>query len=254
MVKVLIGVISLSILSTAYATTYVGFDSQLRHITFKKNFGGNILESHYPQGNVFSGVMLNKNLGLEVGYEFSKKQRSLRNNLSNETVFGKNNPIVGSTFVINTVDMNRASSKISGWNVNLIGSIPLISENNRLNLIGSIGMSNLKLQVRNVFTRSEVEFNDPNIRDPDDTFVVSNSIYTVMKKRKAVLRLTGGVQYTLTDCLGLRALVSWENTDRLQAKTVDTIRSRFPKHSRAVRTCTPRNSMQFGVGIFYTFH
>lgn len=253
MIKYLIGVISLSILSTAYSTPYIGVDSQLRHITFKKNFGGNILESRYPQGNVFAGIMFNKNLGIELGYEFSKKQRMSRTDLSNETVFGKNTPIVDSAFVINTIDLNRASSKISGWNVNLVGSFPIIKDNNKLNLIGSIGMANLNLQVRNVFTRSEVEFNDPFVRDPEDTFVVSNSIYTIMKKRKAVLRLTGGMQYALTDCLSLRGLISWENIDRLQAKTVDTISRRFPKHSRAVRTCTPRNSMQFGIGLLFTF-
>jgi opacity protein-like surface antigen len=252
MIKVLIGVISLSLLSISYATPYIGFDSQLRHTTFRKDFGGNILESHYPQGNAFAGVMFNQNLGLEIGYEFSKKQQSLRNDLSNEVVFGKHNPITQSLFVINTVDINRASSKISGWNLNLLVSFPVITDS-KLKLIGSVGMANLKLQVRNIFTRSEVEFNDPFVRDPDDTFVVSNSIYTSMKKRKAVLRLIGGAQYALTDCLSLRALVSWENTDRLQAKTVDTIRRRFPKHSRAVRTCTPRNSMQYGLGLIFTF-
>jgi len=254
MVKVLIGALSVVFLSTANCTPYVGIDAQLRHITFKKDFGGNILESHYPQANAFAGIMFNQHIGAEIGYEFSKKQLSSRNNLSNETVFGKANPIVTSPFVINTIDLNRASSKISGWNLNLVGSIPVTEGKNNIKFIGSIGLANLKLHVRNVFTRSEVEFNDPFIQDPNDTFIVSNSLYTSMKKRKVVIRLTGGIHQTLTDCLSLRALVSWENTERLQAKTVDTISRRFPKHSRAVRTCTPRNSIQFGIGLFYTFH
>ena len=251
--KILICIISLSSLSIAYANPYFGIDSQLRHINFKKNFGGNILETNYPQANFFSGITFNNNIAVEIGYEFSKKQRISRTDLSNETVFGKNTPIVSSPFVINTIDLNRASSKISGWNLNLVGSIPIITDS-KLKLIGSIGMANLKLQVRNTFIRSEIEFNDPYVRDPDDTFIVSNSIYTVMKKRKAVLRLSGGIQYALTDCMNIRALVTWENTDRLQAKTVDTIRRRFPTHSRVVRTCTPQDSFQYGIGIFYSFH
>lgn len=232
---------------------YAGVDAQMRHISFQKNFGGNILKKRYPQGNVFGGFLFTHCLGLEAGYEFSKKQLSTKNSVPNDIIFGINTPTITAPSVINTVDRNRASSKITGWNLNLVGLLPILCEEDNVQLIGSVGVAHLKLRVRNVLTHSEVEFNDPFVRNPNDTFTVARTVNTVLKNRRAVLRLASGIQHALTDYLSFRALVSWENTAKLEAKAIDTSRIGTPVGTRVVRMSAPQNSLQFSLGVFTLF-
>ena len=73
-----VATIALSTTSAALAMTnewwdgnkpYVGFDAQVRRMSFKGGFGNNLLQHHSPQGNLYAGVKFNEYVGVEAGYE-----------------------------------------------------------------------------------------------------------------------------------------------------------------------------------------
>jgi hypothetical protein len=257
MVKVLIGVISVFCTATAncipLANPYIGMDAQVRHIKFKHNFGQNILKYRYPQGNFFGGFMLNSHLGIEGGYQFSKKQYTSRIDKPNDIILGF--PLTDFAYSPYRTDDNRSNaySKINGWNLNLIGTLPIPHTESNFQLIGSIGASHLQLKAKNTLTHTRtIVF--PMLDAP----IVDTYVHPVhFKKRKTVLRLSGGFQYKTTDSIGFRVLLGWENTAKLEAKAQTRSVAKYTVYSarrlRALSRAKPKNSIHYGVGIFFVF-
>ncbi len=208
--------------------SYVGVDAQMRHMDFEKNFGGNILQHRYPQANFFAGFKFNDYLGAEAGYTFSKKQLSTRAHQSTDIVLGELLPTIYPVLVSQTFQ-SRASSKISGWNANLMGYLPIFCKEDNTQLIGSIGFASLKSRVHNL-----VIFNN--------TLIDTN----YFKKHKTILRLGTGIQHMVCDNIGLRFLVAWENTSKLKAYAQNLNRTSFA-------STRPENSFHYGLGVFGTF-
>ena len=231
-------------------TPYVGVDAQIRHMPFQKDFGGNVLKKNYPQGNFFAGLKFNDYVGIEAGYEVSKKKSATKTHNNSDVIFG-NRVIQEDPFTTVTSIKSDASSKIHGWNLNLVGFLPILCDDNSLQLIGSVGLAQLKLKSKNLVTFStSSEDLDPSsgnvIFTPNTTTTLSS-----YQKRKVVLRIGTGVQHMITDCIGIRGLVTWENTSKLNAK---------PKSSNGAPTILPasekaktKNSFQYGLGIFTVF-
>jgi hypothetical protein len=240
MVKVLIGLISVVFLSTANCQSYVGIDGQVRLINFKQDYGGNILKNHYPQANVFGGLMFGQNYGIEAGYEFSKQQYTVSRDNPREVVLGRPIPLRDPRNTGIVYDNSYSSSKINGINVNVIGLLP-IQQN--IQLIGSIGFANLKLRAKNIFTHTIIT--DFPLLELPITDVYSDHVN--YNKRKTVLRLSGGIKLRLNDCISMRALLSWENTSKLQAKAIDSVTK-----GKVLGMAKPKNSFQYGIGLFIT--
>lgn len=215
-------------------TPYVGVDAQMRHMGFHKRFGGNVLKTTHPQGNFFAGLKFNDCVGIELGYEVSTKKSRSRTLNNADTLFG--GPLEQSTQALTVTNSIHASSKIHGWNLNLVGYYPLPVCDDNLSLIGSVGFAQLKLRTHGALRIRGV---DAVTRTTlvDQTVSVGRS-----HKSKAVLRLAGGAQYMMTECFGVRALVTWENT------------SKFKNHHRRnttnLRLVKPKNSFIYGLGVF----
>ena len=230
-------------------TPYVGADAQIRHMGFKKDFGGNALKKNYPQGNFFAGLKFNPYVGIEFGYEASKKKsRKVKHNNS-DIVFGAPLEQVepGDLSVDNT---SHSSSKTDGWNANLVGFFPIICEDNSLQLIGSIGMAQLKIKSKNSLDKVLVTTTfDPITDEPTGTEALAEINNRAFTKRKAVLRISSGIQNMITDCIGIRALVMWENTTKLKAhgKLISS------GEETTQRITKPKNSFNYGLGIFTYF-
>jgi hypothetical protein len=187
------------------ANPYVGMDAQLRHINVRQSFDGLILKKNYPQTNVFSGVMLNKFIAFEIGYSFSKKQYTTRK--YNLALIPNVNPRrIGVRY-----DMLNGTPKFTAWNFSLISFVP-ISDN--VKLISSAGFSRSKIEVKNIF---------------------SNGSSINYKNRKSLLRFTGGAQFKLIEYVGLRTMVTWENSSSILLGTV-----------------RPKNGIQYSVGLSLT--
>lgn len=250
-----------AIANTAWAiedielTPYAGIDAQMRHMGFDKNYGGNVLRKTYPQGNVFFGLKFKEYVGVEFGYEFSKTQRHARTYHAGDTIFGQRLVAASSPLLLSQDFSGHTASRTYGWNFNLVGFFPVLCGDNNLQLIGSLGFARLKLKVHHLITNTTVSLNsfafqlplDPRIRQPLTQTISESTNY---KHRKNIFRIATGVQHMWGDCLGIRALITWEHTAKLQVK----------KNQNAVTAsgliltqAKPQNSLLYGVGVFIPF-
>lgn len=230
-------------------TPYLGVDAKIRHMDFQKDFGRTLLKNHYPQTNFFAGLKFNQYVGVEFGYEASKKKfHSVQHDNSN-IVFGVPLAQADPPYVPRIDNVTYNSSKISGVNANLVGFLPIDCEDNSLQLIGSIGVSQLKIKTKRTL---ETTFFDavfhPDTGDITGFQPTIEHFDTHYKKRKTMLRVTGGVQNMLTDCIGVRALITWENTAKLKAPGI-----RVSTKERVEGFTKPKNSLSYGLGMFITF-
>ncbi len=211
-------------------TPYLGADAQWRHMNFNGGLGDNLFTHDYPQGNLFVGIKFNDHVGVEVGYESTtKKTRTVYLNPGDTSAGIVLNPArqVSGQFS-NTAQM-------TGFHANLIGSFP-ISEEYRLKAIGMVGVAQLKANL---------------VRQPIVTFVngikqPALSPTVTFKKRKSVVRLAGGLEHMLCDHWGIRATVTWENTNKLNING-------NPPPSSGQTLIKENNSVAYGLGVFVTF-
>lgn len=228
---------------------YVGVDAQMRKMHFQKHFGGNLLRHKYPQANFFGGVKFNEYLGIEGGYEVSKKQHTTKIPNQTDIIFGvRLRPV--DPLVTNVQDLERASSKIYGWNLNLVGLLPIPCIEDCTQLLGSVGLAHLKLRVNSAFTSiGSVDLTPFGLGDLNNLLTNSQAFSTRFRKTKTVLRLSGGLQHKIIDCLGIRALVSWEKTSKLHTQGKN-----FPVDPTDILgVVKPKNSLQYSLGIFIPF-
>jgi hypothetical protein len=231
---------------------YAGVDAQMRHMSFERHFGGNIFHKSYPQANVFLGLKFKECVGVEIGYEFSKTQRHARNYNVGDVVFGQtltskaSNPLLLSEHFA-----GHAAAKTYGWNFNLVGFKPVICGDNNLQLIGSIGFAHLRLKVHHLLINTNVLLNafalEEGVRQPLTEVIFDTRNY---KSRKNIFRMATGVQHMWGDCLGIRALITWEYTTKLKAKK--------NQHStiadlRLLTKAKLKNSFLYGIGVFIPF-
>lgn len=227
---------------------YAGADAQARYMPFQKDFGGNILNKNYPQGNFFAGFKLNNCIGIEAGYEVSKKKSGTRIHAPTDLVFGTTVEPLDPPAIVGIRDISRASSKIYGWNLNLVGFLPVWCEEYNVSLIGSVGLAYLKMKVSNRRSNTITT----TVFDPVDQRIgledIQDFTHRKYNKSKTVLRLSGGIQHMLSECFGLRLMVNWENTSKLRARGRD-VETNLLGQSIA----RAKNSFNYGLGIFTAF-
>lgn len=204
---------------------YVGADIQRRHLSFPTNNGSNVFKKNARQGNVYLGTKFNNCLGLEVGYEnTAKTSRNVR--------------LVTGQFEVGGAPLGLAfqdtygATRLYGWHIDLMGYYPLLSCY-PLELVGSVGLARLKAKLISTALVDEVA---PVVFNPSRNFV----------QKRTVARITGGLQYTFPNCMGIRATVGFENTNRF-------------KHITARETADPnvfatmKNSFIYSIGGFVYF-
>ncbi len=207
-------------------TPYLGADAEIRHMDFQKGYGGNNIKHSLPQGNLYAGLRFNEYVAVEAGYEATKRKTTSSTDGAGVVSFGLLIPAL-TTLQYNTVAQAKA------FHANLVGTLP-ICELYRLDLIGSIGIARLKTKiVRTLVAVDGIPFpvNDP---DAVDKFV----------KRKSILRLGAGLQHMINCNWGLRAMLKWENTNKLK------LISQTHPLDLSVK---PKNSFIYSLGVFYNF-
>ncbi len=228
--------------------SYVGIDAQARRMPFKKNFGDNVLQHrYYPELNTFVGIKFNDYLGFEAGYEFSKHQKNTKSVLPGQVVFGA--PIAEPDPRFNNVtNTSRTCSKINGFNINLMGFLPIFCEEYNTQLIGSAGMASLKLRSRNTIMEignQTLTLQNPTEIVPVQRVEINTSYY---KSRKWTFRASTGIQYLTPYWVGVRALISWENTDKFKPQGIDLNSGR--KMSEYAKL---KNSLIYRLGVYVPF-
>jgi hypothetical protein len=227
---------------------YTGIDAQARRMPFQKKFGGDVFQHrYYPELNMFAGFKFNDYVGLEAGYEFSKHQKKTKKVLPGEIVFGVPIPSLDLRFN-NVTNTTRTCSKINGFNINLMGFLPIFCEEYNTQLIGSVGAASLRLKTRNTVT--EIGEQTMMLVNPVEIVPIQRILVnrTQYKKHKATFRVSTGIQHITMYCLGIRALITWENTNKLSTQGVDGATGRAMREQVKLK-----NSLIYKLGTFIPF-
>jgi hypothetical protein len=201
---------------------YIGADAQLRHMEFKKNYGSNLFKQNYAQGNVYAGLKFNSYLAVELGFESTVKKHATRTLGPTDLFLGT---ISDATVITNT------NFQLYGPHADLVGFIPFCQEYD-LAAILSVGAARLRASATSTVTTFEgfpVELFEDKFR-----------------RTKYVLRLGAGLQQMLCDCLGVRAMVNWENTNKM------SLAGTLPRISTTTQVKL-KNSFIYSLGVFATF-
>lgn len=153
-----------------------------------------IFPKQFPGGTLYTGAKFSECFGFEVGYDTSVKKSHAWNLNRGITFFNGTTtvPISG------TVKMRR-----SGGHIDFLAFWPFA---NCFEFFGAIGWGYVEPKFW-VFT---------NVRDNIDR--VNTTILSLHGEGRSVLRLGAGVNYMLTDCIGVRAKVGYESTSSLRIK------------------------------------
>lgn len=220
---------------------YIGVDAQLRRMVSPRGYGNPPFNHNYAQGNLFAGVQFNRYLGIEVGYEASRTKHKSQSLHAEDFIFGNN---LNSYSIFPGVAVS-AKSKISGWNLNITGAIPLYED--CLDLIGSIGFAQLKPKVDLAFTEL---FGLSASQLAGLNTIIDQGYVRFPRKNKTVPRVMLGLQYMFHCNIGFRLTVGWEQTSKLNLRLGTNF---LPEQPPVVFTARFKNSIMPGVGLFWRF-
>lgn len=229
-----VATIALSTTSAALAMTnewwdgnkpYVGFDAQVRRMSFKGGFGNNILQHHSPQGNFYAGVKFNDCVGVEAGYETTTTRTRTSRLTTGDVAAGAPVSLLASPVIF------KSKIKIKGPHLDLVGFYSF-GESVPVQLLGSVGVSFFKGTVE----RKTLQMGTPPIP----------GVTRTLSAHKAVLRLIGGLQYMWNCNLGARATIGLVKTGKLVIFSNDGAAGIAPE-------IKPKDSTVYGLGMFWVF-
>lgn len=222
-------------------TPYVGADAEFRHMDYHKAFGGNVINHNSPQGNVYAGVRLSEYLGVEAGYEATKRKtrRSTLKNGDILTGFTLDNPAAPAPDVYGF----NTTTQTKGLHANFVGFLP-ICDLYRLQLIGMVGLARLKTKT----TLTWETLNDNSIGPA----VPTGQDINIFRAKKTVLRLGAGLQHMINCNWGVRGMVKWEASKKLKMSSTTNPAITFG-NPLATLSIKPKNSVIYSLGVFYTF-
>ncbi len=215
--------LSLPVLANESFAPYVGIDGKLDQIKLKKAAGANLIAKNYPQGNLFAGMQINEWLGFEVGFESTTRKNKTSVVQFRSDFFGVPSVSAAPVHV-------KTKTKVDGFHVNVVGFYPIMQDCS-LNVFGSLGLARLKLRTR------AVHFFE---NDATGELFTRNFV-----KETLVPRVTVGVQSMLNECIGVRAMLTWEKTSAF--KTI------YAREVDAATFIRPKDSKSVGLGVFYRF-
>lgn len=212
--------------ASASLDPYIGADVQVRHMPFKLNYGHNQFEKTVLGSDLYAGLRITPNFGIEIGYDKAPKQ-SRETSLQAGSIFTSNKtvPTDISPLIVKTKE------RLSGPYLGLMGFYP-ITETLPLELVGSAGISFLKLRLER-----EVTCGGPY------AFYVQRAY----SSHKNVPRIGGGIQYGLTEKLTSRAMVHFTQTSKLKACSVEGLCSAFMDEVK------PKDTIHVGLGLNWEF-
>jgi len=204
---------------------YVGADLQNRHMPYKSGEGSQFFKKDSLQGNLFLGLRLHENFGVELGYEQTQRKKR-------EVTLLPGDQTLGGVVGISQGFQTRA--KLAGFHLDLMGFLPLEGYCKDLSLFAGIGVARLKAKLE----RTNVAVGGVQFPPVTQSFDEKNSKY--------VARLTAGAQYLLTENLGVRGILNYENTSRIQPQSTS------PDGTRVVKVKL-KDSFSYGLGVFFKF-
>ncbi len=189
----------------------------------------NLSSREFPGGNGFVGVRLSEYIGFELGYEFTGKKEKTHQFIAGETFFNFTSPLLVGTTVHSKMSFN-------GWHLDLLGFVPL---DHCIDLLLSVGYS---------ATRAKLQFDVGALGNP----IVINAFPSLSSRGRTFLRLGAGIQWMITDMTGVRALLRWKNTNRLNLRSTPAID--FLVANYGVSRTMYKDALTAAVGVFFRFY
>ena len=207
---------------------YVGFNAQVREMDFRRGYGKHMFAKTVPQGELYAGLKINPYVGFELGYLRSEERHK-----SNTLKYPDH--LLGTPVSLTPGDYERGNTsfKIEGGSVNVVGFLP-ISED--FQLLGTLGLARLRVKLRYIpLNFSGHDLTSQEIASHTRDFTSS----------KYVPQAKVGIQYMMTQALGLKALVGWDGTSRFNLLT--------NKQASPARASL-KDSYTAGLGLAYYFN
>lgn len=173
----------------SFFSPFAGIDLGYKTHKFKENLGSNVFQKDHPEGSFYVGAKLGENLGVEIGTETSVVKTSDVSLRSGDVMLG--------VLIQPAIDpiVLSSKSKFSGWHIGLVGNYPIKP---RISVIGSIGIKRASVKL------------ESDILSVNN--VPANPVVTLsLKQTKTIGRLSGGVEYSISEHVSARALATWEN-------------------------------------------
>jgi hypothetical protein len=206
---------------------FVGADFEYSIIN-PHNDWRNFFSRVFPGGNGFVGVRLSEYIGFELGYDFTGKKEKTHEFIAGETFFNFPSPVLVGTTVHSKISFN-------GWHLDLLGFVPL---DHCIDLLLTVGYS---------ATRAKLQFDVGTVGNP----TLLSIIPTLNARGRTFLRLGGGIQWMVTDMTGVRALVRWKNTNRINFRNTPGID--FLVANYGVSRTLYKDAVTVAVGVFFRF-
>jgi len=181
-------------------TPVIGIDGNWSWMRTKSN-GADLFPKSYWGASPYIGVRW-CDFGIEAGYDWMA-----RRNKSNTFTAGTD--VVGDLVPVGDTWTTRGRARLDGWHADLLGYLCL---DECFDLIGTVGFGwkkpHLSVRVTDAAGRTASQ--------------------TLKGKSKGVFRLGAGAQWMVTDMVGLRALVRWENTSTVKVNNIVVSSSTIP--------------------------
>lgn len=200
---------------------YIGVDIQARNTPFANGFGEKLFAKTSPQANLYFGIKINKVLAIELGRSMTAKK-------SRDAFFSNNSIYLGS---LNQQDsIGTGIKNVREWNLNLLGFLPLFKLHSlhSIDFVGLIGAGNVEVRLKELKTAQGINQHE-----------IIN-----LRAKKTIFRVGGGFQNMITENLGLRALIVFENTAKF---------NNIAAHVPFDEIAKLKNSIVYGVGLFVQF-
>lgn len=170
----------------------VGVDYLQTWMKPKSGFQNTYAKS-FPGATIYVGSKFNENFGLELGFDWTATKK--------KTVTVKDQKFAGNVTETTT---SEYKARKSGGHLDLVGFLPV---NECFDVFASVGLGLTRINLKDsyVFTRNVAKA----ISDEAEGLRVRKS------KTRAIARVGLGANYMVTDVIGLRAKLGWENTSKV---------------------------------------
>ncbi len=179
-------------------SSYGGLEYVHRKLVFQAGYGKGEFRQFLPQANAFLGVQLNNYFGLEFGYLLSQARNRSSLAIGGNQSFGL--LVKEEEFIISENKIN-----LYGPHINVLGRLPLGTCG--FSLIGSLAVSSLTLKAGYKPLAYQLEIL------PEEDVIESKRSFS---SKKYVPSLMAGLGYQFTNCIGIRALIGYEQTKKFK--------------------------------------
>lgn len=202
---------------------YIGADLQLTKMKARAPFDS-ILAKSFPGANLYVGTKVMENLGFEAGYNWSKSQDRTAD------IAARFDGVAAANFGSGAKPGAKTTLRRNSAFFDVVGFLPVMD---CVELIGSVGYGYVmpKLSI---------------------TTAGGAAVTGYELKNQSVLRVGLGASYMVTDMVGLRAKLGWENTKHTHFKNSDD-RKKLRANSGALTTRPLKDSTTLNVGAFVKF-